>query len=84
MQSIADLEQQNSTSTSLVSYYIKGGPNLTGPKLAKEISAAANIKSKETRTSVVSALKAIQQDLKTYNKIPDNGLCIFSGNGYYV
>ena len=84
MQTITDLESVRASGTSLVSYYIKSGPNLTGAKLAKEISLAGNIKCKETKTSVVTALKAIQQGLKGINQIPENGLAVFSGNGYYV
>lgn len=44
-----------------------------------EISSCANIKSKPTRKSVESALKQIQHYFKN-NKIPENGIALFSGN----
>lgn len=44
-----------------------------------EISAAANIKLKATRVAVLSALKHIHIHLKSYKKLPVNGLALFSG-----
>jgi len=84
MQSITDLESEKASGTSLISLYIKAGPNNIGEKLSKEISSASNIKSKDTRLAVTVALKAIQQNLKGLHQIPENGLAIFSGNGLYV
>lgn len=84
MNDILQLESERSSSTSLISYYVKAGPNNSGPLLTKELSASENIKDKTTKKAVQTALKSIQQHLKGLNQIPENGLAIFSGNGYYV
>jgi peptide chain release factor subunit 1 len=84
MQQLDFLSTQKASGTSLVSYYIKGGINQTGQKLTKEISQAENIKSKDTRKAVTSALKAIQQTLKNYTNIPENGLAVFASDEYCV
>lgn len=73
------LAAKRSPNTSLISYYVKGdGPNLTNTFLQKELSSAENIKSKQTRKEVISALKALQRTCKTFTKIPENGLCLFA------
>ena len=52
------------SNTVLVSLYLRAGPNLSGAFLAKELSASSNIKSKQTRTGVQTALKQLQRELK--------------------
>jgi peptide chain release factor subunit 1 len=47
--------------------------------LTNEQGTASNIKSRTNRQSVISAIVKTKQLLKTYNKIPDTGLCIFCG-----
>lgn len=47
--------------------------------LTEEYGTATNIKSRVNRLSVLSAIKSAQEKLRLYNKIPDNGLAIFSG-----
>jgi peptide chain release factor subunit 1 len=45
------------------------------------MGAAVNIKSRENRQSVISALTSIQSRLSLYkNSLPENGLVLFSGN----
>ena len=61
---LAVLERAQSANTTLISLYVKGGPNLTGAFFAKELSASANIKSKQTRSGVQAALKSLQRELK--------------------
>ncbi len=46
------------------------------------MGTAVNIKSRENRQSVISALKSIQSHLKLYREVPENGLVIFSGEAY--
>ena len=45
--------------------------------LNMENAEAANIKSKQTRTSVQSAITSTREKLKLYKFTPDNGLIIF-------
>jgi peptide chain release factor subunit 1 len=47
--------------------------------LVDELGTSSNIKSKQTRKSIQSALKSAQQLMKTYKTVPENGLAIFSG-----
>lgn len=49
-------------------------------RLTTEYSAANNIKSHSNRQSVKSAIVSIQQRLKLYSTIPENGLAIFCGD----
>lgn len=53
---------------------------LVAQKLTDELGAASNIKSRENRQSVQSALRSILARLKLYRNVPDNGLVIFSGD----
>lgn len=47
--------------------------------LTSELSAAAGIKSKQTRTSVCSAITSTKEKLKLYKSVPPNGLVLFCG-----
>lgn len=47
--------------------------------LADELGTAANIKSRVNRQSVLGAITSAQQRLKLYNKVPPNGLVIYTG-----
>lgn len=47
--------------------------------LNKEFAEAANIKSKQTMTSVQSAITSTREKLKLYKQTPTNGLIIFCG-----
>ena len=47
--------------------------------LNKEFAEAANIKSKQTMTSVQSAITSTREKLKLYKTTPTNGLIIFCG-----
>lgn len=53
---------------------------LVAQKLNDELGAASNIKSRENRQSVQSALRSILARLKLYNSVPENGLVIFCGD----
>lgn len=52
---------------------------LVSQKLTDELGASSNIKSRENRQSVQSALRSILARLKLYRATPDNGLVIFAG-----
>ena len=68
--------------TELVTVLIPTGQNinLVSKQLESEKSTAANIKSKQTRTNVISAIEMIIRKLKEYRKTPENGLALFAGN----
>ncbi|MBI2632632.1 peptide chain release factor aRF-1 [Candidatus Pacearchaeota archaeon] len=68
--------------TELVTVLIPAGTNIhqVSNQLAAEAGTAENIKSKATRTAVVSALETIIRELKNYKQTPPNGLAIFCGN----
>lgn len=68
--------------TELVTVLIPAGTNIhqVSSQLIAEAGTAENIKSKATRTSVVSALETIIRELKNYKQTPPNGLAIFCGN----
>ena len=68
--------------TELVTVLIPSGQNinLVSKQLESEKSTAANIKSKQTRTNVISAIEMIIRKLKEYRNTPKNGLAVFAGN----
>lgn len=79
---IKDLENFKGRGTELVSVYVPAEYDLN--KIANHISqeqgTATNIKSKQTRDNVISALEKIIQHLKLFSKTPPNGLTLFAGN----
>jgi peptide chain release factor subunit 1 len=68
--------------TELVTVYIPQGYPLSEiiNQIRSEQGTAENIKSKQVRKNVVSALEKILRHLQLYNKTPENGLAIFCGN----
>ncbi|KAJ1404892.1 Peptide chain release factor eRF1/aRF1, partial [Sesbania bispinosa] len=47
--------------------------------LGDEFGTASNIKSRVNRQSVLAAITSAQQRLKLYNKVPPNGLVLYTG-----
>ncbi|BBH10079.1 eukaryotic release factor 1-3 [Prunus dulcis] len=47
--------------------------------LSEELGSASNIKSRVNRQSVQGAIASAQQRLKLYNKVPPNGLVLYTG-----
>ena len=47
--------------------------------LNQELAGAENIKSRQTRQSVLSAITSTREKLKLYKAIPENGLVLFCG-----
>lgn len=68
--------------TELVSVYIPAGYSVSdvSTQLFQEKSTASNIKSKNTRKNVLTALEKIMQHLKLFKQTPPNGLVVFCGN----
>lgn len=67
--------------TSFVSLYIppKENMNLVTGRLVQELSQANNIKSRQTKQSVITAITSTSAKLKLYKDTPKNGLVIFCG-----
>lgn len=78
---LEDLEDARGRGTELVSLYVTPDKNLDDVRqqISSEIGEAQNIKSKQTRKNVTSALETIEQALKTYRQTPDNGLVLLAG-----
>ncbi len=79
---LEDLEKLKGRGTELITLYIPPDKNIAdvANQLKSELSQASNIKSKQTRTSVIAGLEAILQRLKYYKKPPKHGMVILSGN----
>jgi peptide chain release factor subunit 1 len=79
---VRKLKEIRGSGTQLVSFYIPAGYPIpeAAAKIREEISQAQNIKSKQTRTAVVSALEKIANTLKHFKATPPKGLVIFAGN----
>ncbi len=75
------LEAKQGSGTELISLYVppdKQIYDVTG-QLRDEFGQCANIKSKQTRTNVQSAISSILSRLKYYKNPPKNGMAIFCG-----
>jgi len=78
---IKGLTEARGNGTSMISLVIppKGQVNLVNKMLTDEIGTASNIKSRVNRLSVLNAIGSAQTRLKLYNRVPDNGLIIYTG-----
>ncbi|KAI9216497.1 putative eukaryotic peptide chain release factor subunit 1-3 [Blastocladiella britannica] len=78
---IKSLESAHGNGTSMVSLILPPSEQvaLVTKKLVDEAGAANNIKSRVNRQSVLSAIASAQYKLKTYNRVPPNGLFIYCG-----
>lgn len=86
MDKIISLQSERSTGTTLVSYYIPAGKDMSAVSahIAKEQSQCTNIKSAQTRKSVQSALRVMKQNLKGSTRLPPTGMAIFASDQSYV
>lgn len=78
---LENLESREGNGTELITLYIppdKQIYDVTG-QLKDEYGQCANIKSKQTRTNVQSAISSILSRLKYYKKPPEHGMAIFCG-----
>ncbi len=78
---IKKLDESKGNGTSMVTLVIppKETMNQITSFLNKEFAEAANIKSKQTMTSVQSAITSTREKLKLYKQTPPNGLIVFCG-----
>ena len=79
---VKELENFKGRHTELVSVYVPAGYEISKivAHISEEQGTASNIKSKQTRDNVTSALERMIQHLKLYKKTPTNGLVVFAGN----
>jgi peptide chain release factor subunit 1 len=78
---IQTLEAARGNGTSMISLIVppKDQVSRVANMLTNEFGTASNIKSRVNKNSVLGAITSVQQRLKLFNRIPDNGLVIFCG-----
>lgn len=76
------LEAKEGSGTELISLYIPPDKQIydVTAQLRDEFGQCANIKSKQTKTNVQSAISSILSRLKYYSRPPENGMAIFCGS----
>ncbi len=75
------LELQQGDGTELITLYIPPDKQIydVTNQLKDEFGQCANIKSKQTRTNVQSAISSILSRLKYYKRPPEHGMAVFCG-----
>jgi len=75
------LESQQGDGTELITLYIPPDKQIydVTNQLKDEFGQCANIKSKQTRTNVQSAISSILSHLKYYKRPPERGIAVFCG-----
>lgn len=78
---IKGLEEARGNGTSMISLIMppKDQVSRVQKMLGDEYGTASNIKNRVNRLSVLSAITSAQQRLKLYNKVPPNGLVVYTG-----
>jgi peptide chain release factor subunit 1 len=81
-ETVKELESYRGRHTELITVLVPAGTTLTqvGKQIETEKGTAANIKSKNTRKSVIDALEMISRKMKLIQQTPANGLAIYCGN----
>ncbi len=79
---LEQLRKYRGRHTELVTVMIPDGYdlNIVLNQIIQEKGTASNIKSKKTRTNVMTALERIAQHLSLFKKTPEHGLAVFCGN----
>lgn len=78
---LGELSQKRGRGTELVSVYIPPDRQISDvvKHMREELSQSANIKSKQTKKNVQSAIEVIMQRMKLFPKPPEKGLVLFVG-----
>lgn len=78
---LKELSEKKGRGTELVSVYIPPDRQLSDvtKHMREELSQSANIKSKQTKKNVQSAIEVIVQRLRLFKKPPEKGLVLFVG-----
>ena len=76
------LSEMRGSGTELITVYVPKGFQISDEiaKLRDEYNQSGNIKSSATKQNVQKAIDKIIQYLKTFGKVPENGVAIFCGN----
>jgi peptide chain release factor subunit 1 len=79
---LEEIEAAEGRGTELVSLYIPPGRQVSDVTnyLRNELSQSSNIKSKSTRKNVSAAIESILVRLKSFRRVPENGLVFFVGH----
>lgn len=79
---ITDLNKIQNRRRRMISLIIPSGYNITtlNETINNQINHISRIKFNTLRLEMLSDMRYIQQKLKLYNKIPNNGLIIYYGN----
>ena len=80
-QLIKGLESARGNGTSMISLIMppKDQISRVAKMLADEYGTASHIKNRVNRQSVLAAITSAQQRLKLYNRVPPNGLVVYTG-----
>ncbi|NMA10505.1 MAG: peptide chain release factor 1, partial [Methanomicrobiales archaeon] len=75
------LAEKEGSGTELITLYIPPDKQIydVTAQLRDEFGQCANIKSKQTRTNVQSAISSILSRLKYYKRPPEHGMAVFCG-----
>jgi peptide chain release factor subunit 1 len=78
---IKGLESARGNGTSMISLIMPPRDQIArvAKMLGDEFGTASNIKNRVNRQSVLGAITSAQQRLKLYNKVPTNGLVLYTG-----
>jgi len=78
---VRKLERASGSGTSMISLVLPPRYQLAraNAMLTEEYGAAANIKCRVNRLSVLTAINSVQQRLKLYRAVPANGLVVYCG-----
>ena len=78
---LKELSNKRGRGTELVSVYIPPNKQLSdvGKQMRDELGQSSNIKSKQTKKNVQSAIEVILQTIRLYKQPPENGLVLFVG-----
>uniref|UniRef100_A0A7S0RNG7 eRF1/Pelota-like N-terminal domain-containing protein n=1 Tax=Pyramimonas obovata TaxID=1411642 RepID=A0A7S0RNG7_9CHLO len=78
---IKALEAARGNGTSMISLIMPPRDQISrvAKMLGDEFGTASNIKNRVNRQSVLGAITSAQQRLKLYNKVPPNGLVVYTG-----
>mmetsp|Transcript_1993 Transcript_1993/g.7134 ORF Transcript_1993/g.7134 Transcript_1993/m.7134 type:complete len:438 (-) Transcript_1993:184-1497(-) len=78
---IKGLEAARGNGTSMISLIMPPKDQISRVQkmLLEEFGTASNIKNRVNRQSVLGAITSAQQRLKLYNRVPDNGLVLYTG-----
>ncbi|HDR53533.1 MAG TPA: peptide chain release factor 1 [archaeon] len=79
---LEELKKYRGRHTELVTVMVPNGYDIhrIANQVAQEKSTASNIKSKQTKKNVMTALEKILQHLALFKVTPENGLAVFAGN----